>query len=113
MVSSTQRWAVAQAWTAIESRSLAKWRMIWRKPWPSAPTRLPAGTSTSTKDNSAVSEQCQPSLSSRRVTVNPGLSVSMTSRLTPPYPSPPVRTAVVTKSARAPLVMNVLPPLTT
>ena len=31
----------------------------------------------------------------------------------PPWPGPPVRTAVVTKSARTPLVMNVLAPLTT
>ena len=52
-----------------------------------------------------MSEQCQPSFSSLLVTVAP----STTSSEIPL----PVRTAVVTKSARAPLVMNVLPPLTT
>ena len=31
----------------------------------------------------------------------------------PAWPGPPVRTAVVTKSARTPLVMKVLAPLTT
>ena len=71
----------------------------------SAPTRLAAGTRTSTKDSSAVSEQCQPSFSSRRPTVNPGVPLSITSSATPPAPGPPVRTAVVTKSARTPLVM--------
>jgi len=37
---------------------------------------------------------------------------SITSRDTPSYPSPPVRTAVVTKSARQPEVMKVLAPFT-
>ena len=79
----------------------------------SSPTRLAAGTRTSTYDSSAVSEQCQPILRSDRSTVNPGVPASTTSSETPAWPGPPVRTAVVTKSARTPLVMNVLAPLTT
>ena len=66
----------------------------------SAPTRLAAGTRTSTKDSSAVSEQRQPIFSSLRVTVNPGVPFSTTSSETPAAPGPPVRTAVTTKSAR-------------
>ena len=38
---------------------------------------------------------------------------SITSNEMPPWPSPPVRTAVVTKSARVPEVMNVFAPVTT
>ena len=41
----------------------------------------------------------QPILSSLRVTLNPGVSVSTTSSDTPAAPGPPVRTAVTTKSA--------------
>ena len=52
-----------------------------------------------------MSEQCQPSFSSRRPTVKPGVSLSITSSEMPVVPGPPVRTAVVTKSARTPLVM--------
>ena len=44
-------------------------------------------------------------------TVKPGVPRSITSSEMPPWPSPPVRTAVVTKSARTPLVMKVLAPL--
>ena len=74
----------------------------------SAPTRLPTGTRTSTKDSSAVSEQCQPIFSSRRVDGEPGRAVSIDQQArSPACPGPPVRTAVVTKSARTPLVMNV------
>ena len=60
-----------------------------------------------------MSEQCQPILASDRSTVKPGVPFSTTSRLMPRWPGPPVRTAVVTKSARTPEVMNVLAPLTT
>jgi hypothetical protein len=86
---------------------------ISRKPPCSAPIRLRAGTRQSANDSSAVSEQSQPILSSLRDTVKPGVSLSMTSRLMPDAPGPPVRTAVVTKSARVPEVMNILAPLTT
>jgi hypothetical protein len=70
-----------------------------------APIRLVTGTRTSAKDSSAVSEQCQPSFSRRRPTVNPGDPLSMTSRVSSPLPGKSVQTAVVTKSARTPLVM--------
>ena len=52
-----------------------KCRAICTNPLFSAPTRLATGTRTSTKDSSAVSEQCQPIFSSSRVTVKPGVSV--------------------------------------
>ena len=64
-----------------------------------------AGTRTSANDSSAVSLQRQPILSSRRLTVNPGVPRSTTSSEMPCQPGSPVRTAVVTKSARTPLVM--------
>ena len=48
-----------------------------------------------------MSEQCQPIFSSRRVTVKPGVPVSTTSRRRRRARGSPVRTAVVTKSARA------------
>ena len=86
--------------------------MIWRKPVPSAPTRFVAGTRTPSKRSSAVSLQCQPILRSRERDT-PGRSVSITSSEIPRCPGPPVRTAVVTKSARVPEVMNVLAPVTT
>ena len=86
--------------------------MVWPKPEPSAPTRLAAGTRQSTKDSSAVSEQCQPIFSSVRTTVKPGVSRSITSSEMPSCPGPPVRTAVVTKSARFPEVMYVFVPVT-
>ena len=87
--------------------------MSWAKPDPSGPTRFAAGTRQSEKDSSAVSEQCQPIFSSRRTTVKPGVPRSITSSETPSYPGPPVRTAAVTKSARAPEVMYALVPSTT
>ena len=87
--------------------------MISTKPPFSSPTMFSAGTRTSSKLSSPVSEHSQPIFFSGGATVKPGVSLSMTIRLMPAYPSPPVRTAVVTKSARTPDVMNVLAPLTT
>ncbi len=60
-----------------------------------------------------MSEQCQPIFASDRSTVKPGVPRSTTSSERPAWPGPPVRTAVVTKSARTPEVMKVLAPLTT
>ena len=99
-------------------RSTTNWSAICPKPLSSAPTRFAAGTRASTNDSSAVSEQCHPILRSDRSTVKPGVPFSTTSSEMPPWPAPsygtgPVRTAVVTKSARTPEVMKVLAPLTT
>ena len=61
-----------------------------------------------------MSEQCQPILASAPVDGEAGralLDDQQADRRA--CPGPPVRTAVVTKSARTPLVMNVLAPLTT
>ena len=60
-----------------------------------------------------MSEHSQPIFSRARSTPKPGVPFSTTSSEIPPCPGPPVRTAVVTKSARTPEVMNVLAPLTT
>ena len=93
---------------AIAIRSVRKALPMSRKPAFSGPTRWVAGTRTSVKDSSAVSEQRHPIFSRRRLTANPGVSVSITSSEMPRAPRrslPPVRTAVVTKSARTPEVM--------
>lgn len=92
---------------------MTNWVATWANPLFSAPTRFSAGTRTSAYDSSAVSEQCQPILSSLRVTVNPGVPRSTTSSDSPCAPGSPVRTTVVTKSARQPEVMKVFAPLTT
>ena len=60
-----------------------------------------------------MSEQCHPIFSSLRDRVNPGVSRSTTSKLIPSCPGPPVRTTVVTKSARHPDVIKVFEPFTT
>ncbi len=44
--------------------------------------------------------------------LNPAVALSTISREMPRCPGPPVRTAVVTKSARVPEVMNVFVPVT-
>ena len=48
-----------------------------------------------------------------RPTVNPGVPLSITSRCSEPLPGKSPQTAVVTKSARTPLVMYVFDPFTT
>ena len=53
----------------------------------------------------AVSEHSQPIFSREREAVKPGVPFSITSSEMPEAPAPPVRTAVVTKSARTPDVM--------
>jgi hypothetical protein len=60
-----------------------------------------------------VSDAHQPVFLSFFETVNPGVPFSITTIDTPPWPGPPVRTAVVTRSARTPEVMNVFAPVIT
>ena len=76
-------------------RSLWKLAMMQAKPMFSAPIRFSTGTLQSSKNSSAVSEERQPIFFSERPTVKPGVPFSISSRLTPPKPSPPVRTATV------------------
>ena len=106
--------AIATHCPARKSRSVAKFIMIARKPGVlvadevrdrargSPRTRAPRCRSPTSRSSSSF-----------LLTVKPGVPRSMTSSETPPWPSPPVRTAVVTKSARQPDVMNVFAPLTT
>ena len=87
--------------------------MIILKPVPSAPTRYLAGTRTLSKRMCAVSEHNQPILSSR-VRETPGKCMGTTMMEMPDaplLPASPVRTAVVTKSARTPEVMKIFSPL--
>src|SRR6266540_2499340 len=115
-VSSIARSAPATAVTAMISRSCGSCRMSWTKPCPSAsPSRLPAGTRTSSKNSSAVSWPLSPILSSTRPRRNPGRSrVSTTTSDTPCAPRlGSVLAATMTRSAWAPLVMNVFDPVTT
>ena len=77
------------------SRSLWKFAMIPAKPMFSTPIRLSTGTLQSSKNSSAVSEHHQPIFFSERPTLKPGVPFSISNRLTPPKPSPPVRTATV------------------
>ena len=76
-------------------RSLWKLAMMQAKPMFSIPIRFSTGTLQSSKNSSAVSEAHQPIFFRVRPTVKPGVSFSISSRLTPPKPSPPVRTATL------------------
>ena len=111
--SSKQAWAKPSASTDMPRRSPLKLPMIILKPVPSAPTRYFAGTRTLSKRMCAVSEQSQPILSSRE-RETPGKCMGMTMMempAAPLLPASPVRTAVVTKSARMPDVMKIFSPL--
>ena len=79
----------------------------------SGPIRFATGTRQPSKWSSAVSLAHQPVFLSFLLASKPGVPFSMTSSEMPPWPGPPVRTAVVTKSARVPLVMKVFAPVTT
>ena len=73
-----------------------------------------SSTSTSSNTSSAVSDACQPSLSSAFETEKPFVFVSTTKVEKPEYPAlGSVLVSTRMKSARAPLVMNVLAPLIT
>ena len=63
-MTSIRRCIAPTAPIAISSRSQAKLAMISLKPSFSSPSRFSAGTSTSVKDSSPVSEECQPIFSS-------------------------------------------------
>ena len=73
---------VATALTVNIPWSAALLAAIWPKPEPSSPTRLATGTRTSTKDSSAVSEQCHPIFRRPRSTVKPGVPFSTRKRRT-------------------------------
>ena len=66
--------------------------MAMRKPSPSAPTRLAAGTRQSSKFTWAVGWAFQPILRSGAPKLSPGVPFSTTRAETPLAPSPPVRT---------------------
>ena len=88
--------------------------MRWTKPPPSLPTRLAAGTRTSSKNSSAVSCALMPTLSRLRPRSKPGMPRSTASSEKPCAPlSGSVRATTSTRSALMPLVMNVLDPLST
>ena len=88
--------------------------MIRQKPRFSSPSRFSSGTKTSENASSPVSEARQPSFSSFFEVSNPSISRSRIRNEMPWWPpSSVVLTAVTTKSARTPFVMNVFEPFTT
>ncbi len=64
-------------------RSFWNWAICCWNPRPISPMVLATGTRTSTSESSAVSLERLPSLSSLRLTVNPGVSVGTTIWLMP------------------------------
>ena len=68
---------------AIETRSWGRFSIRWMKPWPSVPSRLSLGTSTLSKNSSAVSWALSPILSRLRPRSKPAIPASTTSRLKP------------------------------
>ena len=72
------------------------------------------GTSTLSKNSSEVSWACMPTLARLRPRSKPAMPFSTTSRLMPLCPaSGSVRATTITRSAIAPLLMNVLLPEST
>src|SRR5450756_144645 len=71
-------WAIPTACAAMPGRDRSSVRMARRKPSPSGPSKLAAGTRTSSKASSAVGEPRIPILCSSRLTEKPGLAVSTT-----------------------------------
>ena len=106
--------AAATPVTAIDRRSCGSLVTRDRNPEPSSPNRLATGTCTSVKNSSAVSCACMPIFSRLRPRSKPGMPRS---RIRSDMPAwrwlGSVFTAVMTRSALMPLVMNVLDPLTT
>ena len=106
--------AAATAVTAIDSRSWGRLVTSETNPVPSSPSRLSTGTRTSSKNSSAVSWACMPTFSRLRPRSNPSMPRSITSSDMPRCRwVGSVFTAVITRSALMPLVMNVFDPLTT
>ena len=113
IASSRQRWAPPNEQAPMLSRPPSRPIIAMRKPSPSAPTRFPTGTRTSSKLTCAVGCECQPSFFSRAPKLTPGMSFSITSAVMPFGPSSPVRTiATITSFAPAP-EMNAFEPETT
>ena len=102
--------------TALLSRSWARPSIMWAKPRPTSPITLASGTSTSSKNSSAVSASCWPIFSSLRPRLNPAMPSSMPISVMPGLPeglsSALVCTAQITRSDWKPLVMKVFEPLT-
>mmetsp|Transcript_36528 Transcript_36528/g.82729 ORF Transcript_36528/g.82729 Transcript_36528/m.82729 type:complete len:249 (-) Transcript_36528:49-795(-) len=98
------------AWMASPSRSVTKLRSRTL----ASPMRLVLGTRTSSNSTYAVPEPWTP-MHSRGLTLTPGRDLSISRSDTPAIPesSPPVRTAVVKKSANMPHVIHFLRPDTT
>ncbi len=106
--------AAATPVTAIDRRSCGSFVTSERKPEPSSPSRFATGTCTSVKNSSAVSCACMPIFSRLRPRSKPSMPRSTTTSDMPAWRCVgSVFTAVITRSALMPLVMNVFDPLTT
>ena len=98
----------------MEIRSWGRFSIRETKPEPSAPSRFALGTSTLSKNSSAVSWAFSPILSRLRPRSKPSMPRSTTSRLMPLWPaSGSVRATTMTRSERMPLEMKVFEPLRT
>ena len=80
--SSMAPWAMPTAWAPMAGRLRSRVCMAMVKPMPSSPTRLAAGTRTSSKTTSAVGLPRRPILSSCGATLTPQ-SASTTKQLMP------------------------------
>ena len=106
-VISIARSADATAVTAIERRSCGRLRISSDRPRPTSPITSSGGTTTSSKNSSAVSCPLRPILSSLRPRVNPSASAGTASSESPS----PVRAATITRSAWMPEDTKVFEPL--
>ncbi len=110
--SSTQPWLRPVASAEMAMRPSSRIRRNCAYPRPGPPTRFSAGTRTSSKNNSWVSEAFHPTLEYFGATVKPGVPLGTMIALIPPSG---VRAVTVTKAVMSvpELVMNTLDPLMT
>src|SRR5689334_23689974 len=115
--SSTQPWARPTESAAIAIRPSSRIRRNWAKPRPRVPSRFSAGTRTSSKDSSWVSEAHQPTFEYDGWTVKPGVpDGTMIAEISfEPSGLVPVTAVTVTRIVISvpELVMNALDPLMT
>ena len=84
------------------------------KPWPSAPRRFSAGTTTSSRTSSPVGEPFSPIFLNTCPTRTPGAPAGTRNALTPAaFSSGPERAKTMYRPARPTLVMKILVPLRT
>ena len=112
--SSTAACAMPSAWPEIPIRPESRARIATVNPWPSAPRRFSAGTTTSSSTSSPVGEPLSPIFLNTCPTRSPGVADGTRNALTPAAFSPgPVRANTTYRPAWPTLVMKTLVPLRT